>query len=69
MTKWTKSKSMQEYYLRTSLFLRYGVEDVDPKKPPSALISWRVVAKIMKLPYQNILGLKRKFFGEDKPEP
>ena len=42
---------------------------MNPKKPPVDLLSWRAVAKIMKVPYDIILRLKRNFFGENKPKP
>jgi len=65
--KWNKDRA--EWVLRTSIFLRYGVDIIDPKKPPTALVSWRTVAQIMKQPYDKILSMKRKFFGEGKPKP
>ena len=63
------NKDRAEWILRTSLFLRYGVDIIDTKKLPTALVSWRVVAQIMKQPYEKILSMKRKFFGEGKPKP
>ena len=59
-------KELKDWNLRTALFLRYGKDDIDPRKPPVDLLSWRVVAKLMKLPYDKILRMKRTFFGEKK---
>ena len=67
--KETKSKTSDDWALRTALFLRYGKDEINPSKPPTSLLSWRLVAKILKVPYQIILRQKRNFFKENKPKP
>jgi len=39
-----KTKRSEDWILRTALFLRYGKDDISPKKPPVGLLSWRFVA-------------------------
>ena len=46
-----KSTTGGDWSLRTALFLRYGKDGIDPKNPSIGLLSWSLVAKIMKFPY------------------
>ena len=51
------TKDSADLILRKILFLRYGVDEVSPEKPPVPLLSWMQVSKLLKEPYYRVMTI------------
>ena len=48
-------KDGKDITIRKALFLRYGVDQPNKKKPPKHLLSWTTVSKLLRIPYQQLM--------------
>ena len=55
-------KDSKDLILRKALFLRYGMDQPDPANPPTALLSWRLISQMLKLPYNTVYKLQSSYF-------